>query len=136
MLVKAKELQIGDRIGLTTIIEISAILPKCIGVKAQYKKHIDSYHFREDDEIAIHRDNRMIWSRENDLVPFSKEKLKRSIYKAILDLPEEEWDFGHVQQIVDDIYEYDPTRTEDIRKFISRLPKWNWVQKYASYHKQ
>jgi hypothetical protein len=84
------------------------------------------------DEIAIHREP-MIKKRNGSMETFSKEKLKRSIYKTILDLPEEEWDFGKVQQIVDDVCEICPKTTTSLRLHVNdRLPR----NHYESYDQQ
>jgi hypothetical protein len=129
MIVKAKDLKVGDRIGSQTIFRTDRFSNDgCVYVI--FEGHQRATHHK-DTEIAIHREP-MIKKRDGPFEPFSKEKLKRSIYKAVLDLPEEEWDFSGVQSIVDDVCELCPKTTTSLRLHVNdRLLR----EHYESYNK-
>lgn len=113
MIIKAKDLRVGDRIGRCTIIEKEYLLPYIEVVFTNNKGIKRTHTYNDWDEIAIHRET-LIKKHDGSLEPFSKEKLKRSIYKAILDLPESEWDFKKVQSWVDHVAECNPKTAGEI----------------------
>jgi hypothetical protein len=136
MLVKAINLQVGDIIGQETVSKKEFVLPY-VRIWLTYQGITSSPNdYPDSAEFAIHREP-MIKKRDGTFEPFSKDKLKRSIYKAVLDLPEEEWEIGKIQPLVDILSEWNFTRTtENLRSLVqSNIPK-GWGNSYASYNKR